>query len=119
MECVLSPADINEIEERFAPEGKGAFFPTCVGAWRVQNVKDDLPRYMWDSPPVDIHNQEIWMVQNDPEGDLLLLKGNELRYLIQESKKTWENQDKEFIAKYGRPFSSSAVRELKEAGVLQ
>jgi hypothetical protein len=119
MECVLSPVYIDEIEERFTPDGKGAFFPTCVGARRVREVKDDLPRYMWDEPPVDIYNREIWKVRSDPGGELLLVEGDELRYLIQEAKRVREDRDKEFTAKYSRPFSYSAVRELREAGVLQ
>jgi hypothetical protein len=118
MEFIFSPTRIDKIEEMFAPDGKGAYLPTCVGAHRVRSVKDGLPEYMWDNPPVDIHNQEIWIIENDPEGDFLLIEGDELRYLIQESKRIWENRDKEFMAKYHRQFSYSTVRELKEAGVL-
>jgi hypothetical protein len=119
MECVLSPIYVDEIEERFSPEGKGAYFPRCVGARRVHDVRDDLPKYMWDNPPIDVYNQEIWIVDNESGSEDLLIEGNELRYLIKESKRLLEKQDEEFIERYSRPFSCSTVRELREAGVLQ
>jgi hypothetical protein len=118
MECVLSPARIDKIDEMFSPEGKGAFFPTCIGAWRVHDVKDDLPRYMWDNPPVDIDGQEIWIVKSDPGGDLLLIEGDELRYLIKESKRMQEERDREFMEKYGRPMTTGAFNELRRAGII-
>jgi hypothetical protein len=118
MECVLPSIHIDEIEQAFAPDGKGHYTPTIVGARRVHDVKNDLPRYMWDNPPVDIYNQEIWIIENDPEGDFVLIEGNELRYLIRESKRLREERDKEFLAKYGRPLTTGAFQELKKAGVI-
>jgi hypothetical protein len=118
MECIFSPARIDKIDQMFAPDGEGAFFPTCVGARRVRDIKDDLPRYMWDEPPVDIYNREIWKIRSDPGGELLLIEGDELRYLIRESKRLREERDKEFLAKYGRPLTTGAFQELKKAGVI-
>jgi hypothetical protein len=124
IEYVLSPTYFgkeieDEIEEKFSPDGKGVYFPRAVGARRVHDVKDGLPRYMWDNPPVDIYEQEIWIVDDEAGDKVALIEGDELRYLIKESKRVQEEHDNEFMAKYNRPFSYSAVRELKEAGVLQ
>jgi hypothetical protein len=97
MECMFSPSIVEEIQERFTENGKGLFIPRIVGAYRVRDVKDDLPRYMWDNPPVDIYNQEIWMVENDPEGDFVFIEGNELRSLIGDSWQVLNENNKELI----------------------
>jgi hypothetical protein len=97
MECIFSPSTIEEIQERFAENGKGAYFPTCVGAYRVRDVEDDLPEYMRDEPPVDIYNREIWKVKRDPRGGLVLIEGNELRSLIKDSWQVLNENNKELI----------------------
>jgi hypothetical protein len=118
IECVLSPTRVDKIDLMFAPDGEGAYFPRCVGARRVRDVKDGLPRYMWDNPPVDVYNQEIWIVDNESGSEDLLIEGDELRYLIKESKRMQEERDKEFMVKYGRPMTTGAFNELRQAGKI-
>jgi hypothetical protein len=108
MECIFSPSTVEEIQDRFAANGKGLFIPRVVGAYRVRDVKDDLPRYMWDNPPVDIYNQEIWIVENDPEGGLVLIEGNELRSLIRDSWQVLNENNKELI-----DYIESEVKKAK------
>jgi hypothetical protein len=108
MECIFSPSTVEKIQERFAENGEGIFIPRIVGAWRVRDVKDGLPRYMWDDPPVNVYNQEIWIVENDPEGDLVLIKGDELRSLIRDSWQVLNENNRELI-----DYIESKVKKAK------
>jgi hypothetical protein len=99
-ECALSQIYVHEINERFSPEGKGLYVPTIVGARCVRDLEDDLPEYMWENPPVSIYDKEIWKIRNDtPYGEkpgrsnpgIVLIEGSELRALLQESKKLWQD----------------------------
>jgi hypothetical protein len=112
MECIFSPSTVEKIQERFAENGEGIFIPRIVGAWRVRDVKDGLPRYMWDNPPVDVYNQEIWIVENDPEGDLVLIEGDELRFLIRDSWQVLNENNKELID-YIESQAKKAKSDLK------
>jgi hypothetical protein len=88
IECAFSPPYINQIEEMFAPDGNGLTVPDIIYACRVLEVME-LPEYMWENPPIDIFNNEIWVISRlcpEPGAKECLIEGEELRHLLKEAK---------------------------------
>lgn len=85
IEFALSSIYINQIEEMFAPDGDGLTVPDIIYGCRVLEV-EDLPEYMWENPPIDIFNNEIWVISRLDDIQHCLIEGEELRHLLKQSK---------------------------------
>jgi hypothetical protein len=122
LEYALSPPYLNQLEELFSPDGRGISVPNCISCFRVSDVKDDFPEYMWIEQPFELEKDEIWAIYRvnygAPGPHFSWIKGDELRYLIQESQRLSKQGELEFEAKYSRPFTVGAFYELKQAGLV-
>ncbi|BAZ31581.1 hypothetical protein NIES4074_40540 [Cylindrospermum sp. NIES-4074] len=66
----------------------GLTVPDIIYACRMLEVMD-LPEYMWENPPIDIFNNEIWVISRlcpEPGAKECLIEGEELRHLLKEAK---------------------------------
>jgi hypothetical protein len=89
LEFLLSSPSFLFVEEMFTLDREG-YSNNFFLAHRVLEI-DYLPEYMWENPPVNIIQNEIWVINNkhDSEGGVPLIEGDELRYLVKEGKRLW------------------------------
>jgi len=104
---VVLPDVIDKIDELFAADGDGINDAEFVHAFRIKKDNQQYQKILFENNYFDLEKDDIWLVQVVGIGEVIL-KGDELRYLLREAQKLWldkypkyKEQLKRFLWKRG------------------
>ena len=88
LEYIIEPDLIDKIDELFSPEGNGYPYGDEDIFIAIRITKKTLHYLEWkNNNPFDLKEEEIWLIKS--YDNYVVLKGEDLRYLLNEAKKLW------------------------------